>query len=333
VNTHLLDRIAAQTNAASQYVLPSEDIELKVSSFFARVRDPVLSNVTLRVSGDGVRVAKLQPAALPDLFSGDVVTVFGRYTGSGPATITIAGTFNGAPHEFSANVVFPAQAAGADYIPRMWATRRVGWLLDQVRLHGESAELRDEVTTLARTFGIVTPYTAYLVLEDENARGVPEALRSFQELEKDQSAAQGARDRLDSVRKEATTETSRSGAAAVANAQAVQGLESAITVPQAAPAPGLAKSEPAAGSGYRAAQEQNYAQQVQVVNGRAFYQNGSTWTDSTAQAQKGLARRSLRFASPEYFSFLAQNPSVAPWLALGWNIDLVVGGMLVSIRE
>ncbi len=50
-------------------------------------------------------------------------------------------------------------------LPRLWATRRVGWLLDEMRMHGESAELRGEVIRLARELGpghtIVTVLTDY----------------------------------------------------------------------------------------------------------------------------------------------------------------------------
>ena len=49
----------------------------------------------------------------------------------------------------------------------MWAVRKVGTLLDDIRLHGERPELRDEVVVLARHFGIVTPYTSFLVTPDE----------------------------------------------------------------------------------------------------------------------------------------------------------------------
>jgi Ca-activated chloride channel family protein len=99
--------------------------------------------------------------------------------------VKISGTFNGKPREFAADVSFPAQTSGDSFVPQLWATRRVGWLLDEMRMHGESPELKDEVIRLSRDFGIVTPYTAYLVLEDEARRSVPVNLRSYQEMEKD----------------------------------------------------------------------------------------------------------------------------------------------------
>src|SRR6267142_2086493 len=70
------------------------------------------------------------------------------------------------------------------------AIRRVGYLLDEIRLHGENAELRDEVTELARKYGIVTPYTAYLIMEDEQRRRVPLPMRSLPQLREDGAARQ-----------------------------------------------------------------------------------------------------------------------------------------------
>jgi Ca-activated chloride channel family protein len=336
VNTHLLDRIASETRAVSQYVAPEEDIELKVSGFYSKIKEPVLSDISLSFSNPTLRVTQMLPAELPDLFNGDMLVVFGRYSGSGATTAKITGSLNGKPRQFIANVDFPAEDADNPFIPRVWATRRVGWLLDEIRLRGESTELREEVIRLARGFGIVTPYTAYLILEDEAARGIPVRLRSFQEMEGDREAVDKAREKMDSVLKEAGSEASRSGAGAVANSKAVQDMKSSLNEQQAGQAAGLAKSSapaPAEASGYRASVARNYAHQVQLVNGRAFYQNGNVWTDSTAQSNKALKQKAVRFGSVEYFDLLKKNPGAAPWLALGSNVDVVVDDTLVSIRE
>ena len=89
------------------------------------------------------------------------------------AMLSLEGTVNGAPRRFTFTVAFPERATANDFVPRLWATRRVGALLDRIRLDGESAELREEATELARRYGIVTPWTSYLVLEDEARRNVP----------------------------------------------------------------------------------------------------------------------------------------------------------------
>jgi hypothetical protein len=174
-------------------------------------------------------------------------------------------------------------------------------------------------------------------MEDEASRNIPVRLRSFQELEEDRGAADSAREKLDSVRSEAKSEPSRAGAAAVGNSMAVQDLMRSMNLQQAAPPAGLAKSAPPAAGGraggYKAWQAQNYAQQVRVVNGRAFYQNGAVWTDSTAQGRPALNRKTLRFGSSEYFALVSKNPGAAPWLALGSNMDVVLDDTLYSIRD
>src|SRR5437762_9318979 len=82
VNTQLLDQIAEGTRAFSQYVLATEDLELKVSNFYTRIKEPALTNVKLEFSG-GVRITKMYPSELPDLFKGDQLVIAGRYSGAG----------------------------------------------------------------------------------------------------------------------------------------------------------------------------------------------------------------------------------------------------------
>jgi Ca-activated chloride channel family protein len=337
VNTHLLDRIAAETRAVSQYVGPKEDLELKLSNFYAKIKEPVFCDLKLTFTNPDIRITQLQPGSLPDLFNGDMLVVFGRYEGTGAAAVKIAGTFNGEPREFVADVSFAATAPGNEYIPQLWATRRVGWLLDEIRLRGESAELVEETTRLARQYGIVTPYTAYLILEDEKRRGVPVAQRNMRELESDGAVYGVARDRMASLGREARTESSRSGAGAVDNATSLGGLkqQQAAVPPAARVQHELAKpaSAPAEEMGYRLAQTQNYATQTRNLNGRAFYQNGSVWTDSTAQARPNLRQVNVAFNSDAYFALLREHPTATQWLALGNNVDLVIGETLYQIRD
>jgi Ca-activated chloride channel family protein len=65
-------------------------------------------------------------------------------------------------------MTFPTKSAGDDksFVEDLWARRKVGYLLDQIRINGEKKELVDEVVTLAKKYGIATPYTSYLVVPD-----------------------------------------------------------------------------------------------------------------------------------------------------------------------
>ena len=91
-----------------------------------------------------------------------------------------------------------------------------------------------------------------------------------------------------------------------------------------------AASQPAMDAGYKVAQ--NYSQQCKVVNGRAFYQNGSTWTDAQVQTKQDLKRREIAFNGDDYFALLRTHPDAAPWLSLGNEVDVVIGDTLYVIR-
>ncbi len=344
INTHLLDRIAGGTRAFSQYVLPEEDIEVKVSGFYSKIQAPAMVDPKLEVTGD-VRVSQLYPRQLPDLYKDQTLIVFGRYRGSGAAAATISGTINGKTRRFSGDVKFAENDRRHEFIPRLWATRRVGWLLDEIRMHGETSELKDEVVRLAREHGIVTPYTAYLILEDERRRDIPVALRTQRELGEDREALGRARGWYDSARKDSGA-LEKAGDRAVMNSTRTEELKQSWNLSQAQSSVALGKSSaaaepsgsPSAGSspmaGYRSSV--NYAQQARVIKGRAFYQNGSIWTDATAQSranlEKNLKQRQIQFNSDEYFALVKAHPEAAAWLSLGDQLDVVLGDTLYNIR-
>jgi Ca-activated chloride channel homolog len=350
VNTHLLDRITEETHAFSQYVLPEEDIEVKVSSFFAKIKEPVLANLRLR-TGHSVRFSKMYPSDLPDLFQGEQLILLGRYSGTGDHRLVLEGVVDLEKKQFSYQAVFPEKAADYGFIPRLWATRRVGYLIDQIRLHGENQELRQEATDLARQYGLVTPYTAHLILEDEARRGVPLTAQSLQAFQQDLPAQAVARQFYSSANND------RSGQVAVSsarfgmllkqadNAQALSLSRSeseralfpslASPVPTAS-SPMLATTTTATGrssSSDSAARLTRYAQQSRFVNGRNFFLNGQQWIDATVQRQTNAPRVLIQFNSPEYFALAQSQPIAAPWLALGQNVQFLLGGKRYEITD
>ena len=69
--------------------------------------------------------------------------------------------------EFVYEVTFPDKTNDEHaFVEQLWARRKVGYMLDQIRANGEKKELVDEVTALAKKYGITTPYTSYLIVPD-----------------------------------------------------------------------------------------------------------------------------------------------------------------------
>jgi Ca-activated chloride channel family protein len=103
---------------------------------------------------------------LPDLFHGDQLVVLARYQGSGQGTIVLDGHVGPYDKQFGYELEFAAQTDEKPFVEELWARRKVGYLLDQIRVNGEQRELVDEVVLLAKHYGITTPYTSYLIMPD-----------------------------------------------------------------------------------------------------------------------------------------------------------------------
>ncbi len=312
INTHLLDKMAEETGTFRTYIAGGEEIESGISRFYDKIGSPVLSDVRLRISGN-VRAAQLHPREMPDLYKGSDLTVVGRYQGSGPATIILSGRVNGRPEEFTFQADFPAESLDHDFLPPLWAARRVGYLLDQIRLHGENGELVDEVTRLARQYGIVTPYTSYLIVEDEKVR------RERGDLaENDMTTGGIAPAAAQEQQREFSAMKDKSGTASVRASSELQKLNQARAV-----------AETRSGGGSAPGQDRP----VRTVKGGAFYFSNNAWVDARIQERGRLPVSRIAFASEAYFALLKKRPELAPLLALGRSIRFVEGRRIVEIFD
>lgn len=159
VNTILLDKLAAGSNGDALYVLSAQGITKVVADFFAQITSPVLAHPVLTV--DGVTTSTLYPEHLPDLFADQTITVLGRYTKGGPATIQLTGMSSDEKTTTEFEVVFPTFQMRDGFVPRIWAKRHVGTLLQEVKLGSEDPWFVEEATEVARRYGVITEFTYF----------------------------------------------------------------------------------------------------------------------------------------------------------------------------
>ncbi|MBX3394043.1 MAG: VWA domain-containing protein [Phycisphaerae bacterium] len=216
VNTKLLDRLSDDNGGTRDYVTPDENLELKISAFYTKLANPVLSDVSLAF--DGVSVQDLYPRQIPDLFHGGEIVVVGRYSGAKESQqIRLSGTARGEKRSYNYACRFPTQDSRNEFLPRFWAMRKIGFLLDELRLHGDNLEIRNEVIRLSKLYGILTPYTSFLVQEDEHlalredrapvgGRAATPQMRQMRESKDDEYAA-AARGQAAAVGKESNKQS------------------------------------------------------------------------------------------------------------------------------
>lgn len=164
VNTDLLDRLATEHRGIVNYVRPTEDIEVAISSLYSKISKPVLSDPKLDFGK--IRVSRIYPKPLPDLFAGQQLVILGRYREGGKTTVALAGKVASRKQSYETEVKFADESDEYEFIPRLWASRRIGYLSEQIQKEGEEKELVDEIKSLSKEFGIVTPWTSMLITED-----------------------------------------------------------------------------------------------------------------------------------------------------------------------
>ena len=269
VNTPLLDGVALDTRATSAFVLPKEDVEVKVGSVFKRLSGPVLADPSLELideKGEGAhgRAHDVLPSRLPDLFEGDQLVLLGQYVGEEPLRFRLSGNYLGKKREFKFDFQLNKATTLNAFVPRLWASRKIAVLIDAIRALGADGtgiarpdpatdprmkELVDEIIRLSREFGILTEYTAFLAREGtdlgDNMRVLREATENFSKR----------------------AVNTRSGWGSVN-----QSKNSAAQQSQQAANP--------RNSYYNEKMQSVQSTSVQQVNDRAFYKRGDRWVDS-----------------------------------------------------
>jgi Ca-activated chloride channel family protein len=330
VNAPLLSSIAADSRGATTFVQPGEDVEARVGQVFRRLTGPVLASPALAAAGEARPVNDMLPATLPDVFEGDQLVLVGRYSALEPGSITL--TLTGAAASGPVSVTLsldPAQASVQNgYVARLWAGRKIGSLIDQIRRLGAGGiatsdprikELVDEVTRLSTRFGILTEYTAFLAAENQ-------PIASLDDLSR----------RVTGGLAPAVAE--RSGAAAVR-------LEENLMAQSAG------RSLSVQNVWTDAQGKRVQVQTVQVANDRALFQRlpragarnaQRRWVDAELMSQISAGQRrdddapdqTIEFASPEYFRLadrLAAQQRQAV-LAQDGQIELLVDGQRVLVQ-
>jgi len=300
VDTDLLDQISLDHGGASTYVRPGEEIDEEVSAFYRKVKIPVLSDLSLDW-GD-IIVDQVYPQRIPDLFAGSQLILLGRYREGGPAKITLKGMVNQEERSYTYEDLSFRKEGGDDFIPRLWATRAVGYYLTQIRLYGEKQEWIDSIVSLSTRYGIITPYTSFLVQEKDifSDKGREEAISDFEE----EMAAAAAEPAF--------------GEAAVEKAVYQKSL-SAAPVGAAVPV-NMSVSTGIDGTSKMV----RVSEVLKNVGSKTFLLKNDTWIDTTFD--RSMKTKKVAFLGEEYFDLISQVPVLGSYFALGERVIVVHEG-------
>lgn len=319
VNTHLLDKLAEMNRGSREYCVEGEDLELKMSAMVGRLTDPLLTDVQLVV--EDLSPSDLFPRNLPDLFRGGELLVMGRYEGDGPRAVKLVGKSRGETTTLVYETNFPKRNDQNDFLPRLWANRKVAYLLDELRLHGRNSELETEVVALATRYGIVTPYTSSLILEDNAQRGdMPAPMRGMR-----RAAAESTPRSPAGNREGGGARGGRAVGGALAPASGREAVDDSRMMGEGKDKAALDDDEKKqdAVNGKPAA--------IRHIGDRTFVHDGTRYVDTTWDGKKET--RKVKLYSDDYFTLLKQRPELKKFAAIGEPMVIVIGQEIIEFTS
>lgn len=313
VNAHLLDQISQTSKGDTDYVRPRENIEAKVSTFFGKVSEPLLSDIQLTISGGDI--SDTYPSKdLPDIFRGSQLVVLGRYNASGKVNIQLSGIANGKRRTFTVASTLPQTDDANSFIPLLWAARKIGYLLDQIRLQSNQ-ELIDEVVRLSKEYGIPTEYTSFLA-DDRNFTS--NLSSSYTRARKaTQTATQQATGQW-AIAQSSNAQMSRNNAQVASASPAPGGLAAADKVRIIG---SVAANGRVGGSFLDNMDQTVIVANVQNVAQKTFYQRGQYWEDANLKPNQQFVK--IKQFSDAHFKLLANYPKLSQYSTLG-NVRLLL---------
>ncbi|EAT12967.1 VWA domain-containing protein [Bermanella marisrubri] len=164
-NRPLLKAITKASNGFAINVSNSDDIIGQLEKAASKVTHEALRDIKVRFKG--LNVKDVEPTEITSLYRGAQLQLFAHYWQAGKGIIEVTAKRNGTPVRYEVPFTLPEVDTEYPELERMWAFSQIQRLLSEQEDFGESADRKDAVLSLAKEYGLVTPYTNMLVLEEQ----------------------------------------------------------------------------------------------------------------------------------------------------------------------
>ncbi|MGH9930882.1 MAG: VIT domain-containing protein [Pyrinomonadaceae bacterium] len=168
VNRFLLDKMSEYGRGEVEYVALNDDGSAAARRFHERVRNPLLTDIS--VDWNGLPVSDVYPQRIPDLFGAKPVILTGRYTGAGRGVIRLKGKMSGREFVREIAVDFPEAEAQHNVLSSLWARSRIDDLMAQDYNGAQQGEMKPElketITSLGLEYRLMTQFTSFVAVEE-----------------------------------------------------------------------------------------------------------------------------------------------------------------------
>ena len=162
-NRPLMRALARHGRGACEFIGSPDEVGPRLEAFLDRLGRPVLTGLAL--DWDGAPPLDVRPERIPDLYAGQPLSVALKLDRSAPGTrAVLRGVVASGPFSVDLDIL-PDAPHGAGVAAR-WARARIDDGLDTRATGRDEAAVRAEVLPLALEFGLVTPYTSLVAVEE-----------------------------------------------------------------------------------------------------------------------------------------------------------------------
>lgn len=345
VNARLLDRLAHDQRGQSAYVRPNENIEAHVAALHNKIGSPLLTDLKVDVeydrvipAGTAAPISRTYPRQLTDLFQGEQLVWVGRYKYGGAIRTTLTGSLGSEQKTFTMSTTLAERSSDETngFVEKLWATRRIGEIIDELDLRGQNNELVDELVQLSTRHGIITPYTSFLADENVSLANRTENLReglrrSRSDLAKTDGKAGVAQRSFKGGLQQANQPASSAANSGGRAAGARFGIADS-SAPSDKAARKLNESRGRAVLSTDAEGEVDALETVRNIGQKTFFRKNKQWQESTISAEQAQqAKRIVQF-SDAYFELAASHGgTLAKYLAFEEPVLVNLAGTVYLI--
>jgi Ca-activated chloride channel family protein len=310
-NAPFLDELAEENNGVADNVLPKDDIEKKVAEFYNSISSPVFTNI--HADWGTTKVFDIFPDKIPNIYKGSQIIMTGRYKTDGDvnSTLKLTGLLAGKDKDFKYNINLPSATFDDENIPKLWATRKVGYLENQLRLKGINKEILNELIDLSMKYGIISQYTSFLIDVDNKMQANQMGSQQNIYKSRDAQVADAYKQIGDDTRTNVGMKAVRQSYNGRAYNNAAQ-IQSRNTI-------------------MNDRGEMETVNQMRNVSQRSFVQNGKQWIDVNYQNQKNIIK--VKSFSPAYFQLANAHPQMQQYLSMGNDVVIAVQDTAIQIGD
>lgn len=165
VNRHLIEGIAHFGQAEPFIVTSKQQAKTVAGKFKKYISSPLLTQINIDI--EGLDVYDVSPAQQPDLFSEKPIIMYGKWRGMPRGEISLSGQSGSGPYLNTLKIAPRDVSGGHSGLKYLWARNKLQFLSDY-QLSGFDAALKKEITALGLEYSLLTKYTSFLAIDNQN---------------------------------------------------------------------------------------------------------------------------------------------------------------------